>query len=160
MAVYRRNHQTLGQELMHIRRVDAANGSPITIRSATVGYLLSALVTLLSARALRRSLEKQRERFEELKPELGEMLKRRDLGDEPVKSLTEGTKFALEHNVMFCGPPLIATGLKLVVHLGCVFATPKQQGLADLIAGIATVSTDEPTAPWPGCHQSKVAPRG
>ena len=144
MAIYRRNHQSYGQELMRIRRVDAVDGGRVTVRSAILRHLVTALVASLSGRVLRRSTERSRERFEELKPELREQLKRKDIEDDGI-TLTEATKLGLEHNVISCGPPLIATGLQIVVHLGCALVSPKRQGLADLVAGIATVRADEPT---------------
>jgi uncharacterized RDD family membrane protein YckC len=145
IAIYRRNHQSYGKELMRLRRVDASDGEQVTVRSAIVRYLVTALVASLSGRVLRRSAERWRERFEELKPELREQLKRKDIEDDGI-TLTEATRLGLENNVIPCGPPLIAIGLQIVVHLGCVLVSPKRQGLADLVAGIAIVRGDEPSS--------------
>jgi hypothetical protein len=136
MRIERRNRQSYGQKMMRIRRVDAANGGPVTVKSAALHYLVSGpLLGVPALRATGRALERRRERLEALEPELAEL--RRMHADDPAKLLRETNKLYNENKANPLTTLALGVGVPIAAHIACIVVLPKHQSLPDLAAGVA-----------------------
>ena len=141
-AIHRRNHQTLGQSLMRVRRVDAGNGGPVTTKSAVVRY---AVIELISTATPRQSLqakeEARAERKATLVPELAKQMKQH-AGDRAAIFRAALRLYGKQERRSLTYTAL-GIGVQIVMYWVCILALPKRQSLPDLLAGIVTTTTSE-----------------
>jgi uncharacterized RDD family membrane protein YckC len=142
-AILRRNRRTYGQAAMRLRRVDASTGGPVSIRSAIVRYVVSALISALAKRVTARANQRWRERLNALKPEIAELGRKHpeDLG--PL--LRDLWALARKRGADPFAPVKASIATQTAAHFLCMLLAPKQQGLSDVVAGIATVRETQTT---------------
>jgi hypothetical protein len=139
LAIERRNRPSYGQRVMGIRKVDAANGGPVTSTSAAVHYVVSGLIRALLRDESDVAKEQRKERFRELAPELVALWKR---PGSRVTVFREALKLVRKHKANPFAPTIRNAGIELTIHLLSLAVLPKRQSLPDLVAGIATATSD------------------
>jgi hypothetical protein len=135
--VQRRNHQTYGQKLMRIRRVDAADGGPVRVTSAIVRHLVSQLLWASARRATRQAAQQRKDELKALKTELPEL--KRTAAD-PDAFREEAMGMLRERAIGSVTFTFAAPVLQLAVQTVCMLASPKRQSVSELGAGIATTT--------------------
>jgi hypothetical protein len=135
--VQRRNHQTYGQKLMRIRRVDAADGGPVRATSAIMRHFVSQLLWASVRRATRQAAQQRTDELKALKTELPEL--KRTAAD-PDAFREEAMEMLRERAISSVTFTFAAPVLQLAVQTLCMLASPKRQSVSELAAGIATTT--------------------
>jgi hypothetical protein len=141
LAIEKRNRPSYGQRVMGIRRVEAANGGPVTPTSAIVRYVSSALITALVPNESSSAREQRQERFGVLAPDLVALWHKPP--GTPVAVRREALALLREHKANPFTPTIRTVGIQLVIHLLPIAMFPKRQSLPDIAAGIVTATTDK-----------------
>lgn len=137
--VQRRNHQSYGQKLMRIRRVDASDGGPVTVRSALVRYAVSQLVSASGLRAAKLDAKRVRARVE---ARIGVSAVPADT-NHPADDAPEAVAEELPAGAisfMLTPSMVIPPALILALQCGCMFVSPRRQTVSQLAAGIVTTT--------------------
>jgi hypothetical protein len=140
LAIERRNRRSYGQRVMGIRKVDAANGGPVTSMSAAIHYVISGLIRALVRDESDVAKEQRKERFRELAPELVALWKK---PGSRVAAVRETLTLVRKHKANPFAPTIRAAGIQLAIHLLSVAVLPKRQSLPDLAAGIVTATGEQ-----------------
>jgi hypothetical protein len=136
-AVSRRNWQSLGMYLTHIRRQDVRTGGPVTVRSALIRHLAGWGVSrVFSRQVLQRRFKRERARMEALQNDVEEA-RRQHPDDEPAQyqAVAQVYRAAGVNLTSCCWMPFIPAVINAVV----IFYGPRHQSPADWVAGIVTV---------------------
>lgn len=141
LAIERRNRRNYGQRVMRIRRVDAANGGPVTPTSAVVHYVVSELIRAAMPHESTLAEKQRKERFRAVVPELVALWKK------PSRTHTSAVRESLvlvrKNKANPFAPIIRDVGFKLALHLLAVAVFPRRQSLPDFAAGIVSTSSDQ-----------------
>jgi uncharacterized RDD family membrane protein YckC len=141
LAIESRNRPSYGQRVLGIRRVNAANGGPVTSTRVTVHYVISALIRTLVPYESGIAKEQRRERFRALVPELVALWKKPSGTRAAV--LRESLALLRKNKANPFAPTVRTVGIRLAIHLLSIAVFPERQSLPDLAAGIATATSDQ-----------------
>lgn len=138
-AVGGRNWRGPGARLLRIRRVDARTGGPIGIRSALIGFLVTAAWRELNSRFYRLEPEEEEDRqarLQALKPELDKLRDSDPAADPDARRQFEEMARANTRNCL--GTVARRLPGHFALELPALWS-PRHQSISDRLAGIVTV---------------------
>ena len=136
-AISRRNWQSLGMYVMHIRRRDGRTGGPVTGRSALIRHLVGwGVVRLVSRRLLLPRIGRIQAQMQALHKDV-EAAREQHPDDQQgeQQAIRQIYQNADVNPTRCCWMPLLPAIINGLVML----ATPRHQSPADWLAGIVTV---------------------
>jgi hypothetical protein len=136
-----RNRRSYGHRVMGIRRVDAANGGPVTVTGVIVHYVASELIRTLVPDESRVAEEQRKERLRAVAPELLALWKNGS-GTRLTRS-RESLRLLRKHGANPFAPTLRTAAIRLAIHLVPIVIFPRRQSLPDFAAGIVTATSDQ-----------------
>jgi 60Kd inner membrane protein len=131
-----RNWRSPGARLLGIRRVDAATGGPISIRSIVIHHFAARLLSAPFLELARPLQRREMERMQELAPLIAEL--RREHADDQEAMERAMMEFYAENRVNPLRSCLWVPGSVLAVR-GAIFLSSRGQPLPDRLAGIVVV---------------------
>jgi hypothetical protein len=135
-AVPARNWRGPGSRLLGTRMADARTGGPVTIRSALILHLVSAIEKEAARPLTRRAVERMNAQSAALRPRMDE-IRRATAGDEQAeqKAMMDLVKAEGVNPVAGCLPPL-AAGFAFTLP---ALWSPRHQTLRERLAGVVVI---------------------
>ena len=137
-----RNWRSPGKRAMHIRRVDAPSGGPITLRSALVASCVATTWKLLGA-AVFRPLDRQRDQSAQTLRAQMQLIQ--EQYDDDSREQQERMEAAARTHGVSCLKPLVCRLPLIVGPLLPALWSERNQTLTEFLAGTVTVIERRPS---------------